>query len=90
MLKWEAPSVIDVRPADEEIVATYGTPGHTDYMAVTIEMKWSSSAREQILATSNAEDRPEVKRFLDSPTTVVITCSQTDVIHHHFPGIDRD
>lgn len=82
--------MLDARPADDEIVATYGTPGHTDYMAVTIEMQWSSAARAHILATANAADRPDVERLLDSPTTVVVTCSQTDVIHHHFPGIDLD
>ena len=89
-LKWENPSVLDAKPADDEIVATYGTPGHTDYMAVSIEMRWSTSAREHILVTSNAGDRGEVSGLLDSPIMVVVTCSQTDVIHHHFPGIDLD
>lgn len=89
-LKWENPSVLDIQPADDQVVSTYGTPGHTEYKAVTIEMHWSSSARERILATSNAGDRPEIERLLDSPTTVVVTCSQTDVIHHHFPGVDLD
>lgn len=89
-LKWENPSVLDTRPADAEIVATYGTPGYTDYMAITLEMQWSSSAREHILATSNTAERAEIERFLDSPTTVVVTCSHTDVIHHYFPGIDLD
>ncbi|KLU03626.1 hypothetical protein RISK_004033 [Rhodopirellula islandica] len=89
-LQWENPAVLDAKPADEEIVATYGTPGHADYMAVTIEVRWSASARERILATSNAADQPDIERLLDSPMTVVVTCSQTDVIHHHFPGVDLD
>ena len=74
--------------ADDEIVARYGTPGHTDYMAVTIEMRWSSSAREHILATTTAANRPDTERILDSPVTVVVTCSKSDIIHHRFPGID--
>lgn len=82
--------MIDAKPADGEIIATYGTPGHTEYMAVTIEMRWSASAREHILATSNAPDQPDIERLLNSPITVVVTCSETDVIHHHFPGVDLD
>lgn len=89
-LKWENPSVLSAVRANDEIVATYGTPGHTDYMAVTIEMRWSLSAREHILATVTGADRPDTERILESPLTVVVTCSDTDVIHHHFPGVDLD
>lgn len=89
-LKWENPSVLYAERADDNIVATYGTPGHTEYMAVTIEMRWSLSARKHILATALTADRPEIESILDSPMTVVVTCSRTDVIHHHFPRVDID
>jgi hypothetical protein len=89
-LKWENPSVLYAERADDDIVATYGTPGHTEYMAVTIKMWWSLSARRHILATASAADRLDAERILESPMTVVVTCSRSDVIHHHFPGVDLD
>ncbi len=89
-LKWENPSVLSAVTAREDVVATYGTPGHTNYMAVTIEMQWSLSARERILATVAPADRPDTVRILESPLTVVVTCSDTDIIHHYFPGVDLD
>jgi len=89
-LKWENPTVLSAEPADDEIIATYGTLGHTCYMAVTIEMRWSKAARDHILSTAVAAERPDTKRILDCPMVVVVTCSETDVIHHHFPGVDLD
>lgn len=89
-LKWESPSVLSAVPASEDVVATYGTPGHSNYMAVTIIMQWSLSAREHILATVAPVDRPDTERILESPLTVVVTCSDTDIIHHYFPGVDLD
>ncbi len=89
-LKWENPTVRSVEPADDDIVATYGPPGHTNYMSVTIDMRWSRSARDRILTSASAEERPDTERILDCPITVVIACSETDIIQHHFPGIDLD
>ena len=86
----ENPTVLATELADPEIVATYGTPGHTEYMAVTIEMRWSRAAKDHILATTTAAERPDTELILDSPMSVVVTCSGTDIIHHHFPGIDLD
>ena len=89
-LNWENPTVLSTEPADDDIIATYGTLGHTGYMAVTIEMRWSRAAREHILSTAAAAERPDTERILDCPMVVVVTCSETDIIHHHFPGVDLD
>lgn len=49
-----------------------------------------SGSRPYILSTAGAADRPDTERILDSPMVIVVTCSETDIIHHHFPGVDLD
>lgn len=89
-LKWEYPTVTSVDPPDDEIVATYGTRDHTDYLSVTIEMRWSPKARDSILANAIDEERADTERLLAEPMIVRVVCSATDIIHHEFPGTDLD
>jgi hypothetical protein len=89
-LKWEAPTVTRVEPPDDDVVATYGTPGHANYLAVTIEMRWSPKSRDAILAQAPDEERKNAERILATPIVLCIVCTSTDVIHHYFPGTDPD
>ena len=87
---WINPVFVADQPANPDIVARFGNGTIGDYHEFTIEMQWSSKQRDHLLATSNQDDLHSLEMLLDSPNTLRVTCSSTDIIAHDFPGVDLD
>jgi hypothetical protein len=87
---WINPVIVADQPATPDIVSRFGNGMVDGYHEFTIEMQWSSKQRDHLLATSNRDDLHDLKMILDSPNTIRITCSATDIIFHDFPGVDLD
>ena len=89
-LDWIDPEITNVSPASSDIVVRCGNGIVDDYREITVEMRWSTLQVEKMIGEAEGAQKIAVESFLDSIMTVLITCSASDIIAHHFQRIDRD
>jgi len=86
-LDWVNP-VVDVRPADEQVVLQRGSGDASGYRTVRIEMQLGHNVRQKMIKHAERAEADVVKRLLEGPWTLDVTCNATDVILDRTPFID--
>jgi hypothetical protein len=86
-LDWVNP-VVDVRPADEQVVLQRGSGDASGYRTVRIEMQLGHNVRRKMIKHAERAEADVVKRLLEGPWTLDVTCNATDVILDRTPFID--
>ena len=87
-LDWVNPVVVDVRPADEQVVLQRGSGDASGYRTVRIEMQLSHNVRQKMIKYAERAEADVVARLLEGPHTLDVTCNATDVILDRTPFID--
>ena len=87
-LDWVDPVVVDVRPADEKVVLQRGSGDASGYRTVRIEMRLGDNVRQNMIKYAERAEADVVKRLLEGPWTLDVTCNATDVILDRTPFID--
>ena len=83
------PQIVRSVVARDEFVNRYGTAGSTEYREIEIHMDWGPGHQE-IINSSNLEERADVERLLKSGVDLLVVCSSVDIIHHEFLRMDLD
>ena len=84
------PRIVFSGPAPDDLVASRGTPGSTEYGEVRIHMGWSPSDVDALLADPGNINPDDIRVFCERGFELRVVCSSTDIIHSEFAGVEFD